>query len=608
MRTIIVTAVTSRLLAGVFMGYSFVGFLLGVPGTLPFVTTFLDLFSFFVVPCPTWHDPCVHVSEGDSPMRVKTNFASLSISRKTISSRGVLWMVLALGWAACREDETTELSIDPSIFSNVPCDDFVDVEEEIREMGRKMTCGFVEVPKQHDDAEGATLRIPVIVVESENPADATPVFYLEGGPGGAGLEILGDRESVEQLDLFFDAGGENRSWVFFNQRGTGDIDPQPDCLTNSDEAGDLETDLATGEDCYRSNRDAGFDAGDYNSVESAKDIDLIRRGLGLNRISLYGTSYGTLLAQHVVRVMPEGSIESIVLDGVVPMGRDLRRDLPTHMADVIRATFEACSEDAECAEAYPNLESEFDTLIDGFSEAPLTFDLSYRDISGAPVEETVALDTASFLYLVVGQGFVVPGYAEIFPAIVMGLRQIQDGGSVPDLMNELAQALAFYEQSEEEGFSRDMYTYTTCSEWGSFGQGDYRTEDVPTHLREASVLAARGEYELDALLCETWGQDRLPNDAVEVAQSDIPTLILNGSFDLQTPARYGSEVADNLSESYNAVFPTGHVVLGDGSCSNQITKDFFDNPNEAPSLECINNLAPNFDLDPNTASLFKRLQ
>jgi len=55
----------------------------------------------------------------------------------------------------------------------------------------------------------------------------------------------------------------------------------------------------------------------YNSTESAADFVDLRKALGIAAWNVYGTSYGSYLAQTLVRDHPEG-IRSVVLDSVLP--------------------------------------------------------------------------------------------------------------------------------------------------------------------------------------------------------------------------------------------------------------------------------------------------
>ena len=61
----------------------------------------------------------------------------------------------------------------------------------------------------------------------------------------------------------------------------------------------------------------GADLIAYNSTESAADFADLRKALGYAAWNVYGTWYGSYLAQTLMREHPEG-IRSVVLDSVLP--------------------------------------------------------------------------------------------------------------------------------------------------------------------------------------------------------------------------------------------------------------------------------------------------
>ena len=100
---------------------------------------------------------------------------------------------------------------------------------------------------------------------------------------------------------------------------------------------------------------AGVDLGQYNSVVSAQDIQHLVEAQGYTEgYNLYGTSYGTKLAQFAMRDT-SGHIRSVVLDGTVnPTIRSnmvgFANDFETYVA-----LFAQCEADLACNAAYPDL-------------------------------------------------------------------------------------------------------------------------------------------------------------------------------------------------------------------------------------------------------------
>jgi hypothetical protein len=77
----------------------------------------------------------------------------------------------------------------------------------------KTTCSYLIVPENRNNPTGKTIKLPFIVVESNNPdKHMDPVLYTAGGPGASslgGVRFIQEREFIK-----------NRDYIAFEQRGT----------------------------------------------------------------------------------------------------------------------------------------------------------------------------------------------------------------------------------------------------------------------------------------------------------------------------------------------------------------------------------------------------
>ena len=92
--------------------------------------------------------------------------------------------------------------------------------------------------------------------------------------------------------------------------------------------------------CRRRLERERIDVSAFNSVENAADVAALARALGYEQINLYGVSYGTLLAQHVMRDHP-GILRSVVLDAVVPASVNYLTETPRSQDRVYTELFGA---------------------------------------------------------------------------------------------------------------------------------------------------------------------------------------------------------------------------------------------------------------------------
>ena len=144
------------------------------------------------------------------------------------------------------------------------------------------------------------------------PADAArpTLVYLSGGPGGAGIE-----EMLAVMPLAPSLLDSYRV-VGFDQRGTGGsgllrcpaLERDPRLRS-----------VRAGAACARR---LGEARRLYTTPDSVADLEAIRAELGVERLTLFGISYGTELALAYARAHPD-RVDRLILDSVVdPDDRD----------------------------------------------------------------------------------------------------------------------------------------------------------------------------------------------------------------------------------------------------------------------------------------------
>ena len=121
-------------------------------------------------------------------------------------------------------------------------------------------------------------------------------------------------------------------------------------------------------------------------------MDAIRIALGYEQLNLYGGSYGSHLAQAVMRDFPE-SIRSVVLSSVYPLERSLFIDATTSTANALLYLVERCGADQACSQAYPDLESVLFAVVERLNDDPLEITLT-DPISGEEHEAVLTGDSA----------------------------------------------------------------------------------------------------------------------------------------------------------------------------------------------------------------------
>ena len=190
------------------------------------------------------------------------------------------------------------------------------------------SCGYLTVPENWDDPAGRKIRLHVTKFPAESAfPEHDPVVYLSGGPGQGAIKSLLSLPDLGGFAAFL----EHRDLVVIDQRGTGYSEPDLRCP----EVDELDTVLSAERSPVLSAEERNaltacrtriellhVDVGNYNSAQSAADIEAMRQALGYEELNLLGISYGTRLAQTIVRDYP-GGVRSVVFDSTYPIEIDL---------------------------------------------------------------------------------------------------------------------------------------------------------------------------------------------------------------------------------------------------------------------------------------------
>jgi pimeloyl-ACP methyl ester carboxylesterase len=92
--------------------------------------------------------------------------------------------------------------------------------------------------------------------------------------------------------------------------------------------------------------------------------------------------------------------------------------------------------------------------------------------------------------------------------------------------------------------------------------------------------------------------EKHPRDGyLDPVVSDIPTLVLNGTLDVQTSMHWGALAAETLSNARNYIIPeAGHGTIIYQDCVKDIAAAFTNDPAAVLDVSCIDTLQPKFVL------------
>jgi pimeloyl-ACP methyl ester carboxylesterase len=453
------------------------------------------------------------------------------------------------------------------------------------------SCTTVPVPLSRTGLAAGTISLGLERLDA-NPAHPTPsktaVLALAGGPGQAALPL------GEFIAKALAPALTTRDLLVFDQRGTGMSDPLS-CKALSNFSGG--TASVAFEHCAL---EIGPARGAYTTQESVEDIEAIRQAGGYEKLVLYGTSYGTKVAEEYAERYPQ-HVESLVLDSVVLPDGPEPFSLSTFQA-IGSVLDELCANDA-CAGITTNPVADLASLTAKLRQHPLSG--SVYDGSGH--RHNVSLNSSGLLGILQA-GDLNPALRALLPAAVRSaLRNYPDPllrlqllaeGLIPNVPG----APPIEESSE--GIDEALFVTTTCEEMPFPWQ---RAAPPATRLAEADgalhALPSTDFYPFDADTalnsslvsgCAGW-PDASPASVVPSVLPDVPTLIFSGAQDLRTPTSNARRVAALIPDAQLLVVPfTGHSVLGSdfSNCASLAVKAFFGGTPVQPCVPATNMFAP----------------
>jgi pimeloyl-ACP methyl ester carboxylesterase len=450
--------------------------------------------------------------------------------------------------------------------------------------GQNVRCGFLLVPENRARPDSPIIQLAVAIFHTFAPHPAPdPIILLGGGPGDPTVGDLGPALTSINADYFLG----DHDLILIDQRGTGFSRPSLLCgqITQA-EYQSLSTPQPVGQQvavetqayaaCHQQLLAAGVDLSAYNTTENAADIADLRTALGYQSVDLLGISYGTRLAQAVMRDHPEG-IRSVVLDSVVPPSLNLFVGLTQAFPYAFHLLFHGCAQSPSCHHAYPHLAGLFALLVAQFDAHPIT--VTVRDLHSLKL----------YPFAVTGYGFAALLFeAQYITTLIPALPAVvwQTAHRKYRLLRQILTLVGFPLSGESLG----MRASVLCSE-DAPSTSDVEIADAaataPDSLRSDLQTVMTGFLHL----CALWNVQPAPPSRRAPVTSAIPTLVLDGEYDPITPPSYGATVVATLSHGTRVVFPgTGHSVTFSGSCPDSIVVAFFDQPRQPVDTDCVGDI------------------
>ena len=425
-------------------------------------------------------------------------------------------------------------------------------------------CTDFERPLDPADPDGPTITLRVAVVPALSLEPASDAFVpIAGGPGGSSIRFYAGWANA------FERVRQTRDILVVDQRGTGDSAPLT-CAVDDD----IVEGVYTPEDTLRATREclAGlpYDPRFFTTSVAVADLEAVRKALGYASLDLYGSSYGTRVAQHYARRYP-ATTRTVVVDGVVPPQVPLGPEIAIESQRALDRVLDRCADDPKCGERFPAIHEDFGRLREALADGPVAVSL--------PDPVTAEMESMDF------------GPDHMAAAVRLMLYDARTIALLPFLIHSAAEGdyrpLAAQFQMTVAALSDElsvgMHNAVVC------------TEDVP-FVDEAGIdrdalensYLGPGQYDALSTICSVWPAGPMDDDLLTPLAGPTPVLLLSGDADPITPPRYADLAAVDLEHKWALTGTNQGHGLGAVGCVPRIVGAFVESATlEDGAADCL---------------------
>jgi pimeloyl-ACP methyl ester carboxylesterase len=328
-------------------------------------------------------------------------------------------------------------------------------------------CSSLLVPIDYADLSGGAFSLALLRYQAlDQDRRIGSLVVNPGGPGSSGVDYAYSAEYIVSPEIL-----ERFDIVGFDPRGVGESaaikclnDAETDASFAADPKPDDEAEFALfisdARDYFAKCSENTEHLTSYSTLNSARDLEILRSALGDEQLNFLGKSYGTYLGTLYAELFPE-SVGRFVLDGAVDPNSDNREAVlgqAIGFESALNAFISNCLNSSSCA-LTGDLQSARNQVIDLLTNTAIT---PLESKSGREVTEgLVLLGIASALYdsesgwPVLRDAFkeATLGSGTSFLTLADQYAGRQENGSYPSNENDALQVISCLDQNKIETVS-----------------------------------------------------------------------------------------------------------------------------------------------------------
>ncbi|MGS2727159.1 alpha/beta fold hydrolase [Psychroserpens sp. BH13MA-6] len=417
--------------------------------------------------------------------------------------------------------------------------------------------GTFMVKENRENSSSDSIQLSFIRFKSTNQNPSNPIVYLSGGPGGSGSETA----KYERFELFMKLR-EVADVIAFDQRGTGMSDRLIDCpvklnipmskpLTKDDYLKITTDNLKKCKAFWDSEK---VDLSAYNTTESAKDLDALRKVLNVSKISLWGISYGSHLGFEYIRLFEE-NIDKMVLASLESPDETLR--LPSKTDAFLNEICERAKDNYGMSPKYPNLKNKIIEVHKRLKEEPVVVEI--EDDKGKKIK--VGISDFELQIAITAIYLRDPSISNKIPKLY---SELHNGN-----FSEIAPMIKLIKQSISEpenpmSFAMDMHS----------GASDTRKKEIRKQLKTSLLGDGINYLMLDWI--DELNYFHLPEEFRKLKENNVKALLLSGKMDGRTYLSSAVQIAKSFKNGQHIIIDNaGHNLYMLSPVIGDLVLEFF---------------------------------
>ena len=404
--------------------------------------------------------------------------------------------------------------------------------------------GRLVVKENRNNPNSNLIELAFVRLKSTAPNPGPPTVYLDGGPGSSPIDIARYSEYMRAFMKLREVGDV----ILLDQRGVGlsrpsltRPSPQPLPLDFfAKEANALRIIKERIREAAEYFRKQGVDLPAYNTIESANDIDDLRKALSAEKVNLVGFSYGTHLGLAAIRYHGD-HLNRVALMGTE--GPNQTQKLPSTSQRYIENLSKLVAQDPTVGAKVPDMVRLLKEILDRLEKQPATV-----RITDHRANRPVDLSVGKFgLQLILMIDLCDTSDLPIFPALLYTI----DRGDYSIL------ARFMEKRYNQIGAGVPVMRFVMDSSSGA-------TRDRIAQMKREARYALLGDVMNFLDVGEVFGNPDLGDEFRSAIHTSVPTLFFSGTLDSSCPPFQADEVRKYFQNSV-------HIIVGNAGHEDMVT-------------------------------------